>query len=427
MRQLQKSEFEKAVILMKKICLIIEIHQPMRLETYRFFEIMRNHYYYNDYENEYNIKHLSEKYYLPANRILLDLIHHYKSSFKISFCFSGVVLDQFELYAPEVLDSYKELVDTGCVELLSGTYSNSLGPLTCKKNYYNQVKLQKARIKSIFGRKPLTFQGRDLYNYNCSLTYPGIILLSGNGKLNKYISYRVSGKNQSDWSLSQEKLVRLLNTCWKKSNDSVKLFIPYNTFGSLQNNVTRILEFLDSFPVEVLSNSDYTFVTPAGIEEDSKFCLQMGSSPEISSKHFELFYASFNELQSNAFEKLYSFSERIEKCDDPFIKKDWLYLQSSDHFYFMNPVLYEESELHSNFLPFDSHYFAYINYMNILMDFSDRLEKWFSDYLKDQNGCTGKIAKVKKGIRGPISLEKTQYFAGNQVNNMGKSDLKIGF
>jgi len=369
---------------MKKIFLNIEVHQPMRLLTYRFFEIMSNHYYYNDYENEFYIKKVSEKTYLPANRILHDLIHYYKSDFKMSFLFSGVVLDQFELYAPEIIDSYKTLLDTDCVELLSGTYSNSFGPLTCKNEFNNQVKLQKARIKSIFGKNPLPFPGRDLHLLR--QTCPGIkIIISGNGKLNDKISYKVSGKNNSEWLLKPERLLKLLNTCGKEDNDKVNVFIPYNIFGDSQDTNSEILKFLESFPSEVFSKSDYTFGITSETEENFKSSLQIECTTEIGNKSIELFYSSCNELQNDAFDKLYSLSEKISKCNDTVLKKDWLYLQTCDHFHYMNPRLYKVGRYQGISLPYESPYFAFINYMNILNDFSYRLNKWLDDDQKSRN------------------------------------------
>jgi alpha-amylase len=347
----------------------------MILQTYRFFEILENHYYYDDYENEYNIKNISEKMYLPANKIILDLIHFSKSSFKISFLFSGVVLDQFELYAPEMIDNYRTLLDTGCVDLLSGTYSNPIGPLSCIKRYYNQIKLQNARIKSVFRKDPLAFNSGDIHNCHNRLIDPGIRLLTGNGKLLSNISNKITGKNQNNWLLKPGKLLRLLKTCQEKGEDTVYLFIPYHIFRGFQNGNTSILEFLESFPGEVISRSDYIFGIPSGREGNFRSFLQAKSSDEISGETLELFYESCNELQKNAFEKLYYNSALIDNCNDHLIYKDWLYLQSCDHFYFMNQDLYDSIDSNRIFLPYNSQYFAYINYMNILTDFSYRVKE----------------------------------------------------
>ena len=287
------------------------------------------------------------------------LIHLFKNSFKFSFLFSGVVLDQFELYAPEMFESYKTLADTGCIQFLSGTYSNSFLPLTHMKEYNNQLKLQRTRIKSVFRMNPLAFQCRDFHNYNYKQTFPCISISSGDRTLNKEISYVISGRNQNDQLLNPGNLSRLLKTFRGKGTDSVNIFIPYYIFGDSQNKNNGVLEFLESFPVEIISKSDYLFGIPS--ETEANFKSEIEIPQEILGKNSETFYSSFNELQKNAFEKLYSNSEIIEKCYDPLILKDWLYLQTCDHFYFMNPGLYEEPGSHRVILPYDSHYFAYIN------------------------------------------------------------------
>jgi alpha-amylase len=372
---------------MKKIYLNIEIHQPLRLETYRFFEIMNNHFYYDDYENEYYMDKISGKFYMPANRILLDLIKFSENSFKVSFLFSGVGLDQLELYAPQLLDSYKTLADTGSVGLLSGTYSNTLGPLLNKKEYDNQVKLQKARIKSVFGIHPVAYPVRNYYNYHCGLVSPCLNIFTGEGVLNKNISYRVNPNIDNDWFLKPEKLLKLLNTYGKDGYNRFNLFIPYDFFGESQN-YSGILEFLEGFPALILSKSDFSFELPSGTDSDFRSGLLSEFPPEISDHHYKMFGSTLNEMQIDAFEKLYSYSGKVEVCNDPSIGKDWLYLQTCDHFYYMNPLLYEEKEFHNPFLPYKSHFFAYINYMNILSDFSDRLDKWIGESDKDKNGLS---------------------------------------
>lgn len=396
----------------------------MRLKIYRFFEIMNNHYYYLDFENEFFIKKISENIYLPANRILSDLIHFSKRDFKVSFLFSGVVLDQFELYDPEMLDSYKALIDTGCVELLSGTYSNSFSPLLDKKEYYHQVKLQKDKIKSLFGKIPLSFPDPNLYNFNSRLTYPPISLLSGNGELCDNISLSVNGKSQIEWLLKPEKLIKILNTYCEKGINTINLFIPYYLFGDSQNKNGDILEFLETFPITVLSKSDYTFGIPYETETDLKSRLQIEHSHKLIGNNTDLSNVFNNDLMNNAFEKLYSLSEKISRCDDPLIKKDWLYLQTCDHFYFMDPELYEQDKSFRIFIPYSSPYFAYLNYMNILMDFSDRLEKWLEENDRNQKGLNGKILNINKDNQASISLKRVNKLADLSVNKVKGSNLK---
>jgi alpha-amylase len=138
---------------MKKICINFQIHQPFRLKRYRFFNIANDHYYYDDYANESYIRRLAETSYLPANKILLEIIKEQKEKFKVSFSISGTALDQFELYAPEVLASFRALADTGCVEFVAGTDANSLASLVDKEEFFAQVNSHKAKIARHFGKE----------------------------------------------------------------------------------------------------------------------------------------------------------------------------------------------------------------------------------------------------------------------------------
>ena len=98
---------------MKTICFYFQIHQPYRLKRYRFFNIGRDHYYYDDYSNEDIMQQIAARSFVPANRMLLDLIRSSKGKFRVAISVSGVALDQMEVYAPEVIDGLKELSKTG--------------------------------------------------------------------------------------------------------------------------------------------------------------------------------------------------------------------------------------------------------------------------------------------------------------------------
>lgn len=391
---------------MKKINLIIEIHQPVRLETYRFFEVMSNHYYYTDYENQYIIEETSEKSYLPVNRILLDLILHYKGKFNISFLFSGVVLDQFKLYSPETLESFKTLVGTGNVGLLSGTYSNLFGPIKCSNEYYNQIELHKKKIKSVFGREPITFLPVDSFQNNWLLTYPGIRISAGNRKLVNAIISRISRKDQSEWLTNPERLVKFLNSLDENGNGRINLIIPYNCFGNSHNFNRQLIDFLEDFPHQVFSKSDYSFEIPSEKKHKERWDL-FDSKPVVEAHKYRQFLSTCNELQIDAYEKLYSFCEQVNRCDDPLIKKDWLYLQTSDHFQYMNPSLYEASVFKGVFIPYETPFFAYINYMNVLTDFSQRLEYWISSSEKNHKYFEFNTKEINYNALSVISLGRT--------------------
>ena len=264
---------------MKKLGINIEVHLPMRLRIFRFFEIGENHYYYDDYVNEYYTRKISEESYLPANKILSDLIHKYGEKIEINFLFSGVVLDQFELYAPEAIESFKSLIDTGSVNLVSGSYSNSFGPVTDKVDYQQQVNMQKNRISKLFGKEPLDLP----YNW-----------------LNN------SGAPCKDAIINRE-----------NHDENVNLFVPYNIFGNNQVMNSVILEILKLFLAEYYSKSDIEYIHPPEGENNLVSSHLVSFSNTVEDKNIELFYASCNEMQIDAFEKLNSIRRKIRKCDDP--------------------------------------------------------------------------------------------------------------
>src|SRR5690554_4014865 len=139
---------------MKTICFYFQIHQPFRLKRYRFFNIGRDHYYYDDFSNEDIMQRIAANSFIPANRMLFDLINQYKGRFKVAFSISGTALEQLEIYAPEVIDGLRQLANTGNVEFLSETYAHSLASMTDLIEFKSQVKRHTERIESLFNQKP---------------------------------------------------------------------------------------------------------------------------------------------------------------------------------------------------------------------------------------------------------------------------------
>ena len=146
----------------KTICLYFEVHQPFRLKRYRFFDLGHDHYYYDDYTNESIMRKVADRCYLPANEIIYNLITKHKGKFKISFSLSGIVIDQFKLYAPEVLESFKRLAQTGMVEFLGETDSHSLSSLRNKEEFIRQATNHRNIIKEHFDYEPSSFRNTEL-------------------------------------------------------------------------------------------------------------------------------------------------------------------------------------------------------------------------------------------------------------------------
>src|SRR5690554_7370224 len=97
---------------MKTICFYFQVHQPFRFRRYLFFDIGNDHYYFDDYTNERIMAKVAERCYLPANAMLLKLLKKHKGKFRVAFSISGMAMEQFRLYAPEVLESFKDRKST---------------------------------------------------------------------------------------------------------------------------------------------------------------------------------------------------------------------------------------------------------------------------------------------------------------------------
>ncbi|HQJ21253.1 MAG TPA: alpha-amylase, partial [Bacteroidales bacterium] len=150
----------------KAICLFFEVHQPFRLKRYRFFDLGNDHYYYDDYTNESILRKVAERCYLPANNLLLDIINKHKGKFKVSFSLTGIVIDQFRLYAPEVLESFHKLADTGAVEFLAETDAHSLASLINRSEFERQVNNHRRMVREYIGYEPESFRNTEMIYSN---------------------------------------------------------------------------------------------------------------------------------------------------------------------------------------------------------------------------------------------------------------------
>ena len=145
----------------KSICLYFQVHQPTRLRLYRFFDIGKDSHYYDDFANRTILKRIAQKCYLPMNQVLLDAINESGGAFKVAFSITGSALEQFDRYAPEVIDSFRALAQTGCVEFLGETYYHSLASLTSPAEFKHQVLKHQAAIEEYFGVKPVSREGTE--------------------------------------------------------------------------------------------------------------------------------------------------------------------------------------------------------------------------------------------------------------------------
>jgi alpha-amylase len=396
----------------KAICFYFQVHQPFRLKRYRFFDIGHDHYYYDDYSNESIMRKVAEKCYIPANNAILDLITKHKGKFKVTFCLSGLAISQFRLYAPEVLESFKKLAETGMVEFLAETNSHSLVSLKSRSEFERQVTKHKQMLKQFLGVEPSSFRNTELIysdeigswiadmgfkamltegakhvlgwkspNYlYCNAINPRLKVLLRNFVLSDDIAFRFSNRSWSAWPLTAEKYASWINKLAPNS-ELLNIFMDYETFGEHNWKETGIFDFLYHLPGTVLKKTPFKFMTPTEIAESLQpvSAITIPSAISWADEERDITAWHGNELQVAALDKLYSLAAKVNKCDDDSIKKDWEYLQCSDHFYYMATKFFSDGAVHAYFNPYETPYDAFMNYMNVLSDFEIRLKKHFPD------------------------------------------------
>ncbi len=387
----------------KSICLYFQVHQPTRLRLYRFFDIGKDSHYYDDFANRTILRRVAQKCYLPMNQQMLELINKNKGKFKICYSISGSALEQFQRFCPEVIASFKALAETGKVEFLAETYYHSLASLANESEFRAQVEKHAAKIEELFGVKPTAFRNTELIysngigemvydmGYKTMLTegarhimgwrspnyvytgetQPKLKLLLRNYTLSDDIAFR----------FSQNKVTAEQYVGWLKDNakegDIVNLFMDYETFGEHQGAESGIFDFMRELPAAVIKDGTFSFVTPSEATKKYKAVSDIAVDDPISWADEERDLTAWlgNELQNEAFKKVYAMTEKLSIVNDPELWEDFGHLQESDHFYYMCTKFFSDGEVHKYFNPYDTPYEAFINYMNVISDFQIRLDE----------------------------------------------------
>ena len=393
----------------KNVCLYFQVHQPTRLRLYRFFDIGKDSHYYDDFANRTILRRVAQKCYLPMNELLLKAIKENKGKFKVAFSITGTVLEQFDRYAPEVIDSFKALVATGCVEILCETYNHSLASLKNGIELRNQVEKQKTALKKYLGVEPKVFRNTELIysdeigaqiydmgfktiltegakhimgwrnpNYvYCNPRQPKQKLLLRNYTFSDDIAFRFSNQGWSEWPLTSEKFVSWLEAA---EGEIINLFMDYETFGEHQDASCGIFDFMEALPKAALATGKLAFVTPGEAADKLKAVAELEVAQPISWADEERDTTAWlgNELQQEAFNKLYDLVEKLSIVNDPVLWNDFGHLQESDHFYYMCTKYFSDGDVHKYFNPYDTPYEAFINYMNVLSDFIIRVDEAYA-------------------------------------------------
>lgn len=393
---------------MNNACFYFQVHQPFRIRKYNVFDVGNNSSYFDEVKNREVMEKIAKKCYLPANKIMLKSINRYGERFKVAYSITGTALEQFEMYAPEVLESFQNLVDTGSVELLGETYYHSLSFVFDRQEFTDQVSMHRKAMKKYFGVVPKVFRNTELiynndlagavkelgfksvlaegadhvlgwrspnYVYSCK----GMPLLLKNYKLSDDIAFRFSDKNWKEYPVTAPKFADWVAPI---EGDSVNLFMDYETFGEHQWEDTGIFKFLEHLPYEMFKRkvgfhwpSEASRIAPKS-ELDVPFYVSWADVER------DLTAWTGNKIQTSAAGYLYALKNAVLDSGNPKAIDSWRKLTTSDHLYYMCTKWFSDGDVHKYFNPHNSPYECFMSFMSVLNDLKLRLNDVEKEWIK---------------------------------------------
>ncbi len=413
---------------MPTLCLCYEVHEPYRLRRYTVFDMGQNSVYEDDDKNCDAMLYTARVCYLPMNDLLLKLFRRYGKDFKVTLCISGTALDQFEQYAPEVLESFQALAETGNVEFAAETAPHSLAFLYSQQEFVLQTEAHAKRVRKLFGKKPATYRNAELvYNNDMALTLrdlgfktvltegadhvlgwrssnfvycpidaPNMRLLLRNAPLSVDLGKRFSDRSWSQWPLTAEKYASWIHA--QSDAEVINLFNDYHIFGLRNKADSGFFDFMEALPGAIMANPDFNFGTASEVSKKYKPVGEV-DVPQFMSwdeDGRDLNAWLGNDMQKDAIHSLYSLARQVRQLDSPSLLKDFERLQTADHFHNMSTKWFQ------SFVPdrpnsFPSPYDAYIAYMNVLADFGMRVaEAEGKEELAEEQEAKKTRARAKK-------------------------------
>ena len=395
------------------IVLYLHVHQPWRVRNYDIFDVASKHNYFSesaspDQDNELIFHKVADKSYKPMNHLLEKLLNDHPD-FKVSLSITGTFIEQAEQFDPGILDSFRRLVDTGRVEILSETYHHSLAFFYDRNEFEAQVERHRQKIREVFGVETRVFRNTELA-YNNELAkwaddhgFNGIIaegwddvlgwrspnyvyrpvntgnikLLMKNYRLSDDIAFRFSDRGWSDWPLTADKYHRWASTALEDA-PLLNLFMDYETFGEHQWAEDGIFEFFEQFVRHWVSRPDQKFYTISEAIEANEPQGEISVTQTVTWADSERDLSAWlgNNLQHEAMKYIYDMTERVLRTGDGQLIDDWRKLQTADHVYYMSTKHADDGSVHSYFSPYSSPYEAFLNYMNAIRDI-----RWRTDNL----------------------------------------------
>ena len=394
---------------MHNLCFHFQVNQPYILRTYRFFDINQKHDYFDIYQNNYWINRLAERSYLPANEMLLNIIEKYGSEVAFSFSISGTTIQLFKDYCPQMIESFQQLIATGRVEITGNTFSHSLAALNNKTTFVEQVKLQEKLLLETFGIKPTTFCNTEIiysddigewlfelgyrvvltegakhvlgwkspcYLY-CNPAHPEQKLLLRSYNLCDDITLRFSDTSWSEHPLTAEKFIRFLSGIASDAQ-FINLYLDYETIGDYHTKESGIFEFFHALFSQLAESEKFNFMMPKNVLKSKATASTMHTPWPVSCSGDEKDINEWlgNELQQEAFEKLYQLEPLYLQSKNEEAKQGWLRLQNALYYNFMSTKWFPQNAVKKHFEVYPSPYQAFINYMNVLNDVKLQLNSY---------------------------------------------------
>lgn len=404
---------------MLTICPYFHVHQPYRVKKYRVFDIGSDNEYFNDasetdLNNRRIVEKVAEKSYRPMNAVLQELLDTHPD-FKFSLSFSGTVLDQFEAYAPDVLESFQKLVASGRVEILADTYHHSLAFFYSVPEFERQVAQHAKRVHDLFGYTPKVFRNTEL-SYRNDLAqwcedngYVGIMaegwdpvlgwrspnylynpqgcskikVLLKNYKLSDDVAFRFGNRAWESYPLSAETYAKWIHS-HHGDGQTINLFMDYETFGEHQWEDTGIFNFMRTLPHLLTAHPDTTFktATETVLAYDTVGEIDVPDVMTWADTDRDLTAWTGNDIQKDAIAATYGMEKHVMETNDAELIETWRKLQTSDHFYYMCTKWSEDGDVHAYFSPYESPYDAYVAFMNALSDLQLRVQHAVADKRK---------------------------------------------
>jgi len=393
------------------ITLYLHVHQPYRVRDYSVFETAVNHNYFTDPDplsdrnNEKIFRKVADKSYRPMNALLQKLLDTHPE-FKVSLSITGTFIEQAEQWAPDVIESFQKLVQSGRVEIVAETYYHSLAFFYSRSEFEAQVETHRQKIRELFGVETNVFRNTEL-SYNDELAqwadeygFKGILaegwdpildwrspnfvyrpegtknisLLLKNYRLSDDLAFRFSNKAWTEWPLTADKYTEW-TTASIADQPLINLFMDYETFGEHQWADTGIFDFFGEFVGRWLSDPDNTFYTVSDAIETNEPAgtISMPSTVTWADAERDLTAWLGNSMQQEAMHYLYALEADILRTKDMDLIGDWRKLQTSDHAYYMCTKWFTDGDVHAYFSPYSSPYDAFLYYMNAIRDLRWRL------------------------------------------------------